>query len=102
MDFLVQITVRLPGDLSAEARAELLAAEMRRGLELKAAGTIQRIWRVPGALRNAAIWRASDADELHEAIASLPCFPWFEATVTPLAQHPVERAAAERSAGEDA
>jgi muconolactone D-isomerase len=95
VDFLVQIVVRLPPDMPTEERSELLAAELERGLELKAAGTIQRIWRVPGALRNAAIWRARDADELHDAIASLPCFPWFEATVTPLAQHPVERAAAE-------
>lgn len=95
MDFLVQIVVRLPPDMPPERRSDLLAAELERGLELKAAGTIQRIWRIPGALRNAAIWRARDADELHEAIASLPCFPWFEATVTPLAQHPVERAAAE-------
>lgn len=93
MDFLVQVVVHLPGDMDAQTRAELLAAELRRGLELHAAGTIQRIWRVPGALRNVAIWRAADADELHEALASLPLFPWFEATVTPLAQHPVERAA---------
>lgn len=92
MEFLVQVVVHLPGDMSAQARTELLEAELRRGVELRTAGTIQRIWRVPGALRNVAIWRTDNADELHDAIASLPCFPWLETTVTPLAQHPVERA----------
>lgn len=91
MEFLVEIHVRLPGDLPAAAREDLLRDELRRGLQLRAAGTIQRLWRVPGALRNVGVWRAPDADALHEAIASLPCFPWLDATVTPLAQHPVER-----------
>ena len=91
MEFLVEIHVRLPGGLDPVAREELLARELRRGRELRDAGVIERIWRVPGALRNAGVWRTQGADELHEAIASLPCFPWIEARVTPLARHPIER-----------
>ncbi|HET6448657.1 MAG TPA: muconolactone Delta-isomerase family protein [Conexibacter sp.] len=90
MEFLVQIHVRLPVDLGADARAELLDAELRRGRELRAAGTIRSIWRVPGAIRNVGVWSVPDADALHAAIASLPCFPWIEAEVTPLATHPLE------------
>lgn len=93
MEFLVQIHVRLPGDMDPDRRGDLLAAELERGLELRADGVIQRIWRVPGALRNVGIWSAPDAGALHAAIASLPCFPWLEADVTPLAQHPIEGAA---------
>lgn len=91
----MQIRVRLPGDLPAARREELLAAELRRGRELRAAGVIDRIWRVPGGLRNAGIWRAPDATALHEAIASLPLYPWLDADVVPLAIHPVEEGAAD-------
>lgn len=93
MEFLVEIEVTLPPDMPAERRAALLAAELERGLELRRAGTLVRIWRVPGALRNVAVWAADDATELHERIASLPAFPWLRARVTPLAVHPVEAAA---------
>ncbi len=89
-EYLVDIKVRLPGDLPADERRRLLAAELRRGKELRANRAIQRIWRVPGALRNVGIWCATDATELHELISSLPLFPYMEVAVTPLAVHPVE------------
>jgi muconolactone D-isomerase len=92
--FLVEITVELPPELrdgQSERRAQLLAAELERGVELKRAGVIESIWRVPGGLRNVGVWQAADADELHEAIRSLPCAEHLRAEVTPLAQHPIER-----------
>jgi len=92
MEFLVRITVRLPGDMPADERQDLLAAELRRGRELRQAGTIASIWRIPGGLRNVGIWDAPDAGALHDAIASLPCFPWIESEVIALAPHPVEGA----------
>jgi muconolactone D-isomerase len=98
MRFLVEITVELPPDLrdpESERRAQLLEAELERGVELHRAGTIEAIWRVPGEMRNVGIWQAADATELHEAIVSLPLSPWFRVKVTPLAEHPVERKAAE-------
>jgi muconolactone D-isomerase len=91
MEFLVQIEVTLPADLAPDRRAELLEAELGRGRELMAAGSIREIWRVPGALRNVGIWEASDATELHDAISSLPLFPWIRADVTALAMHPLNR-----------
>lgn len=93
MRFLVEITVQFPPELrdpESERRATLLARELERGVQLRRSGAIERIWRVPGALRNVGIWQAEDATELHELLASLPLFPWIEATVTPLAKHPVE------------
>jgi muconolactone D-isomerase len=66
-------------------------AELRRGRELKDAGTIVRMWRIPGRTANVGLWDASDATTLHDAIASLPMFPYLSAEVTPLAVHHLER-----------
>jgi muconolactone D-isomerase len=91
MHFLVGIQVDLPATLPEGERSELLAAELKRGRELRDAGAIVAIWRVPGPpLRNVGIWAATDATELHELLASLPLFPYIQAEVTPLAQHPID------------
>jgi muconolactone D-isomerase len=82
--------VWLPADMPDARKAELTAAERDYGAELRRRGAIQRIWRVPGATRNVGIWEARDATELHELISGLPLFPWVEAEVTALAQHPLE------------
>jgi muconolactone D-isomerase len=87
--FLVEIEVRLPGNLPDSERSELLEAELERGRELVDAGVITAIWRIPGALRNVGIWEATDATELHEHLTSLPLFRWLTAEVTPLADHPL-------------
>ena len=94
MRFLVEVKVELPDELRdprSARRGELLEAELARGVELRRAGTIEAIWRVPGELRNVGVWTAADATELHEALTSLPLAPWMRMQVTPLAEHPVER-----------
>lgn len=94
MRFLVEIAVELPPDLrqpESRRRAELLEAELRRGVELRRAGTIESIWRVPGQLRNVGIWQAGDATELDQALTSLPLASYLRVEVTPLAVHPIER-----------
>lgn len=90
MEFLVQIQVNFPPDMPAERLADVTDREARRGRELKDAGTIVRIWRIPGRRANVGIWRAEDADGLHDALSSLPAFPWIDAHVTPLATHYLE------------
>ncbi len=89
----MRIEVRLPGDMDPDARQRLLERERERGVELKHQGTIVRIWRIPGRLANVGIWDARDATVLHEAIASLPVFPWIDAEVVPLAVHHLEAGA---------
>lgn len=89
-EFLVRIAVRVPDAMPEGRRTELLAAERVRGRELVDSGTIARIWRIPGAMRNVAIWRAADATELHGLLRSLPFAPWSEIDVTALAEHPLE------------
>ena len=86
----MRIEVRLPGDMDSDARGRLLEREREHGFELKRRGTILRIWRIPGRLANVGIWDAEDATVLHDAIASLPVFPWIDADVVPLAMHHLE------------
>ena len=88
MDFLVEIDINLPPSTEPARRAELVAAEALRARELAAQGHIYRLWRVPGRWSNVGIWRAGDASELHDAIASLPLFAWLDVKVTALARHP--------------
>lgn len=90
MEFLVAIQVSLPPQMGADERSRLMESEMRRGRILKDAGTIVRMWRVPGRTANVGIWSAPDATALHEAISSLPMFPHLRADVTALATHHLE------------
>ncbi len=90
MEYLVEIDIRLPGDLDNEARAALLRAERHRGGELVRDGHIRAIWRLDGPdIRNAGIWRAAHRAELDEAVASLPMYAWMTVAVTPLHPHPL-------------
>ena len=64
--------------------------EFARGKALQDAGSIARIWRIPGRFANVAVWRAADATELHDLLTSLPLFPWMDVEVEALALHPLE------------
>jgi len=90
VEFLVQIQVLLPADMDPAVKAGLVEREQARGRELKDTGTIVRMWRIPGRVANVGIWQAADATALHEAITSLPLFPWIDAQVTALATHYLE------------
>jgi muconolactone D-isomerase len=90
MEFLVQIQVTLPAELSSGSRQELMEREQVRGRELMNEGVIRRIWRIPGRTANVGIWDAANPTALHEALSSLPMFPYIDAKVTPLATHPLE------------
>ena len=90
MEFLVRIEVRLPADMPDVERSDLAARELARGNALRDAGTIVRIWRIPGRYANVAVWKADDATDLHGLLTSLPLFPWLDIDVKPLALHPLE------------
>jgi muconolactone D-isomerase len=89
VEYLLAVEVHLPPGLPSDERERLLAAERRRAGELATAGVIRAIWRVPGRLANRAVWSAADATALHEAITSLPLWPYLDVEVTPLARHAV-------------
>lgn len=87
MEFLVRCENRTP----PEHRASLIGAERARADELRAAGVLKRLWRVPGRPATIGLYEAPDATALHDALASLPMWPWMDVTVEPLAIHPQER-----------
>ncbi len=89
VEFLVEIDIRLPPELGEDRRESLLKAEGARGAALAEAGTLRAIWRVPGRLANRGIWSAPDATALHEALVSLPLWPFMDVAVVPLARHPL-------------
>jgi muconolactone D-isomerase len=89
-EFLVRIDVELPPALPEPERAALIAAERAYGRELRARGSIVRIWRLPGGLRNVGVWSAPDAAALDRLIDGLPLRPWMRVEVTALAPHPLE------------
>jgi muconolactone D-isomerase len=92
MEFLVRQSSSGAGSLSPERHEELRAAERARAGELRESGILIRLWRVLGSNDSIGLYRADDADALHEALRSLPMFPWLRFTVEPLVTHPQEKA----------
>lgn len=88
MEFLVRIDIELPADLPDEQSPELTRREGERARELATDGCLIRLWRVPGQRANVGIWRAVDATHLHQALTSLPLYPYMRIHVEPLARHP--------------
>lgn len=88
MEFLVEIENRWPADGDPARKAELVKAESERARELAAQGILRKLWRIPGTVRNVGLWVADDATALHQALTSLPFFPWLVIEVRPLAAHP--------------
>ncbi len=76
MQFLVELDIALPAMEPAE-REHLFTAERARGEALRAAGSIERIWRVADR----------PANVLDALLRSLPFYPHMTARVTPLGPH---------------
>lgn len=91
MEFLVRFETITPASTSTGEREILRNQERARASELREAGTLVRLWRVPGRRAVIGLWQADDATALHDALASLPTFPWIDASVEPLATHPQEQ-----------
>ena len=94
MQFLVHIQVDMSPDIDPDLKTRLFAAERARARELADEGTLLRLWRIPGRTANWGLWEVADATALHEALTSLPLFPYLDIEVQPLAQHPSDPAAA--------
>src|ERR1700748_3541433 len=88
IEFLVRIDIEVPSHLPEHESCALTQREAERARELAAAGRLIRLWRVPGRRANIGLWSATDATELHEALASLPMYPYMRIQVEPLARHP--------------
>ena len=73
MDFLVRMDTTAVYQLpDRERKKELIERESLRGQELHVDGILRKVWRLPGQKANIGIWSARDADQLTEALQSLP------------------------------
>jgi muconolactone D-isomerase len=88
MLFQVEMTVRLPHDLPAEAADKLKQVEREKAQELQRSGVWRHLWRVAGHYANVSILDCADVQQLHDTISSLPLFPYMAIKVTPLCRHP--------------
>jgi muconolactone delta-isomerase len=90
-EFLVRVRTVVPGDLSTDEWSAVIAAERARGTELRDAGTIAHIWRIPSteAVENVGVWRGEDEAAVRAAVDSLPARQWMHVEVTPLERHPL-------------
>lgn len=86
MEFLVRMEFALTSLPDEEVR-RLTEAESARASQLAQAGVLCRVWRLPGRRANFGLWDAPDATALHEALTSLPMWPFAEVEVWPLARH---------------
>jgi muconolactone D-isomerase len=94
MLFAVTMDVDLPDDLDASARQDILAREKAYSLDLQQRGEWVSIWRIVGRYANLSIFDVQSNDRLHEILWNLPLFRYMTVEVTPLAQHPSDRALA--------
>ncbi|GAA1845157.1 muconolactone Delta-isomerase family protein [Pseudonocardia alni subsp. carboxydivorans] len=91
MEFLVRTENRLPNDTPADIRDQLRKGERERATELREAGVLRRLWRVPGRNATIGLYEAEDPAALHDAPVSLPMWKWMDVTVEALATHPQEK-----------
>ena len=91
MEFLVRFEVNAPESMAPKERERLRSLERASAAEFREQGVLKRLWRVPGRRAVIGLWDAADATALHEALASLPMFPWMDVTIEPLAMHPQEQ-----------
>ncbi len=91
MEFLVRFEVNAPESMTTDERDRLRGLERIRAMELREQGILRRLWRVPGRRSVIGLWEAPDATALHDALSSLPMFPWMDVTVEALATHPQEK-----------
>ncbi|MFJ7218851.1 muconolactone Delta-isomerase [Amycolatopsis sp. NPDC098790] len=88
MLYHVRMDVRLPADLDAATRAEIVAREKAYSQKLQRDGKWPQLWRIAGEYANFSILDVADHDELHALLSGLPLFPYMDIEVTPLAAHP--------------
>lgn len=88
MLFHVEMTVKLPADMTRDEAGALKSREKALAQQLQRDGKWLHLWRVAGRYANVSIFDVNDNDELHALLSSLPLWPFMDVKVVPLARHP--------------
>lgn len=88
MLFKVEITLRLPPNLSKGEMSDIRQREKHCTQEMQRSGKLRHLWQRAGKYAAIGIYDVSDNEELHAAIAALPLFPYLDIHVEPLCRHP--------------
>ena len=97
-EFLTEFTVMIPTGGPDDAFLDAMAGEATRTRELAIQGSLLRLWALSAEPQTAhayGLWRAQDADEMHEILETLPLDAWMTVRTTPLSPHPNDPALAE-------
>jgi muconolactone D-isomerase len=97
MEFLVTMTTHVPDGTPEQSVADIRTREAARSAQLAAQGHLLRLWRPPlqpGEWRTLGLFRAADAAELEDVLASMPLRVWRTDDVVPLSPHPNDPAGA--------
>lgn len=86
--YLVRLEYAEPLGMARADLRLLREAERQRAYELQRSGALRQLWRVPGGRASWSLWSVPGATDLHDALSSLPMWPWMTATVEVLAAHP--------------
>jgi muconolactone D-isomerase len=97
--FLLNIDVSIPPGMPQSDKDALRDRENARAAQLIEAGVMVRIWRIVGRVANFSLWQADTPEQLHEALMSMPMFPYMKVEVTPVIDHPVTHLAETRNGG---
>ena len=88
MLYHVRMDVRIPLDMDADVKADLVAREKAYAQEVQRSGRWPHLWRVVGEYANYSVFDVGSHDELHALLSGLPLYPYMRLKVTPLAKHP--------------
>jgi muconolactone delta-isomerase len=90
-EFLVVITVAVPGATPPETVDDTKRREAERAHELVEQGHLVRLWTPPaeaGEWRILGLWRAQDIAQMQAILESLPLYVWATVQAVPLTRHP--------------
>ena len=91
MEFLVDMVTTVPKGTSEDEVNEVRAREAANSAKLVEQGHLLRLWRPPlepGEWRTWGLFRADDAEQLEQVLATMPLRVWRQDSVTPLSPHP--------------
>jgi muconolactone delta-isomerase len=102
MEFLVEFELDVPDGTPDSEVAERERAEAAAAAALVREGHLVRLWKpagAPGPGKIVGLYSAASEAQLDALLSALPLYDWMQVSVTPLASHPNDPAAASEPAG---